>query len=116
MAGLEAAIKIAEAKGGARAYFPAVPGAEHWLSQLVGKDKAGAIGKALAPGQWHEVPMGPSASQAKRWRMIIEMSDEGHSKPAIARAAGVHHKTVQRIVNGKRRTVDRVLAQKDLFE
>lgn len=118
-AGFDAAMLIAAAKGGTRAYFPAFPEPDHWLTKLVGDDRARAIGTALAPGRSGielEVPMGPSLSQAKRWRMIIDMSAEGQSKPAIARAAGVHHKTVQRILNGKRRTVEPTLAQKDLFD
>lgn len=118
-AGLEAAMKVAGAKGGVRAYFPAEPEADHWLALLVGLDQARQIGRALAPGRAGaelEVPMGPSAGQAKRWRMMMEMSDEGQSKPAIARALNVHHKTVQRVLNNKRRTVGQVLAQKDLFD
>lgn len=117
--GLEAAMKVAAAKGGTRAYFPAKPEPGHWLAKLVGLDHARAIGRQLASGRAGlelEVPMGPSASQAKRWRRIIEMSADGQSKPAIARAVGVHHKTVQRILNRKRRTVARVLAQPDLFD
>ena len=118
-AGFDAALRIADAKGGTRAYFPAQPEPDHWLVVLVGSDRARAIGAALAPGKSGielEVPMGPSASQAKRWRTIIDMSAEGRSKPAIARAVGVHHKTVQRVLNGKRRTVEVTLAQKDLFD
>ena len=118
-AGFDAALKIAQAKGGTRAYFPARPDPEHWLSQLVGIDKAGAIGQALATGRAGaelEVPMGPSVSQARRWRLIFEMAADKRSKPEIARALGIHHKTVQRVLNNKRRTVERILAQRDLFD
>jgi predicted DNA-binding protein (UPF0251 family) len=44
------------------------------------------------------------------------MDAEGLSKPMIARRLGCHHKTVQRVLNGKRRTVEAILAQGDLFE
>jgi hypothetical protein len=117
-AGVEAALKVASEKGGTRAYFPAKPAPDHWLSDLVGLDKARTIGKVLAPGQSGielEVPMGPNMSQARRWKLIHNMA-ASHSKPAIARAAGCHYKTVQRILNGKRRTVSLIISQGDLFE
>ena len=118
-AGLEAALEIARAKGGTIAYFPARPGPRHWLSAAVGHDKARAIGRALAPGQSGIellVPMGPSASQAARWRRMRELIDAGGSAAQIARAVGCHSRTVKKHRNGQVPTADAVLAQGDLFE
>jgi len=119
VAGFDAALKIAAAKGGIRAYFPRHPDAGHWLSLAVGMDTARKIGEHLASGLRGielDVPMGPNLSQAARWRRIEAMSAEGRSRATIARVVGCHHKTVQRIVNGKRKTIAAALAQADLFE
>ena len=98
-AGVEAALTIARAKGGVRAYFPAVPTAEHWLSRLVGHQKALAIGAAVAPGRSGieiEVPSGRAYDHAQRRRCILDMSAAGLSAPAIARELGLHQRTVKK--------------------
>ncbi|MEX2480222.1 MAG: helix-turn-helix domain-containing protein [Gammaproteobacteria bacterium] len=118
-AGLAAALEIARVKGGTNAYFPARPGPRHWLSTTVGHDKALTIGRALAPGQSGIellVPMGPSASQAARWRRMRELIDAGASAAQIARAVGCHARTAKKHRNGQVPTADALLAQGDLFE
>lgn len=117
IAGLKSALAIARAKGGARAYFPSHPGPGHWLSHLVGLDTARKIGEHLATGQGGvelEVPLGPILSQRARWQKMQDMRAQGYSKPRIARALGCHEKTVQRVVNGQRKTVAAQLAQGEL--
>ena len=42
-AGLEAALKLAEAKGGTRIYVPKTSGARHWLTELLGRPAADAV-------------------------------------------------------------------------
>lgn len=115
-AGTEAALLVAQAVGGRRAYFPGEPGPDHWLSRLIGQERARAVCAQLTPGDRGielEVPLGPCGSRARRWRRIHEMLEDGASKPAIAAATGVHHKTVQRHKSRRGKTSDR--GQGELF-
>lgn len=117
---VEVAVKIAQAKGGRRVYIPARPAADHWLSQLVGHANALAIGKAIAPGFGGIdmlIPMGPSHSNAQRWRVMHELIDNGRSKREIAAACGVHERTVQMHRNRREDMcrVDASLRQMPLF-
>ncbi|MEM7428011.1 MAG: hypothetical protein AAF441_18105 [Pseudomonadota bacterium] len=117
-AGVEAALKVAQARGGAMAYFPARPKADHWLCKLLGSATALAIGRALAAGGSGVellVPMGPDASTAERWRLIDQMIEQGCSASTIARATGCHIRTAKRHRNGHIKTRDAILAQADLF-
>ncbi len=103
VAGLDAALKVAEAKGGHLAYFPRVPKPDHWLVDLVGTERAVLICERVAPGDGgvqESVPLGPTGSRAKMWRRMHEMIDEGRPKPEIVRTLGVHRATVQRHKNG----------------
>lgn len=117
---VEVAVKIAQAKGGRRVYLPARPAADHWLAQLVGHANALAIGKAIAPGFGGIdmlIPMGPSHSNAQRWRVMHELIDNGRSKREIAAACGVHERTVQMHRNRREdmARVDASLRQLPLF-
>lgn len=117
---VEVAVKIAQAKGGRRVYLPARPAADHWLAQLVGHAAALAIGKAIAPGFGGIdmlIPMGPSHSNAQRWRVMHELIDNGRSKREIAAACGVHERTVQMHRNRREdmARVDASLRQLPLF-
>ncbi len=118
-AGLDAALKVATAKGGTKAYFPLRPLADHWLTLAVGAEAAAKICTKICNGDHGielEVPMGPNASNRARWTQIKTLSDQGYSKPRIARIVGCHYKTVGRVKNGHRKTVARVLAQSDFFQ
>lgn len=98
-AGLDAALAVAQAKGGRNAYFPARPESDHWLSRLVGHDRALAIGAAVAParsGIEMLVPIGQSFHHAQRQRAVLEMSAAGMSAPAIASELGMHVRTVKK--------------------
>jgi hypothetical protein len=119
VAGSDAALKIAHAKGGTRVWIPMRLPSDHWLVVLVGLDHAKAIANKLSAGtvgMEHVIPMGPIRSRTATWRTMKHMKGEGASASVIARATGTHYKTVQRVLNNKRKTVDLVLRQHDLFE
>ncbi len=113
----QAALKIAAAHGGTRVYIPAAPSATHWLSQLVGHGDALAIGAALVAAQGGLdllIPMNPGP-KAQAWRRIKTMIDEKVPVPQIARACGVHMRTVQLHKKGELKRVSASLSQPDLF-
>ncbi|MFK5979757.1 MAG: helix-turn-helix domain-containing protein [Rhizobiaceae bacterium] len=118
VAGDKAALAVAAEKGGTRAYFPARPTSEHWLSKAIGEDKAKLVGRELSSGHGGIellVPMGPKASRIAVWQKISDMIEAGYSKPDIARACGVHERTVQNHRNDKVVTLENSLNQMDLF-
>lgn len=98
VAGLEAALKIAEARGGTRIYIPGRLPQGHWLVATVGPEAALKIARDMATnhgGDYVLVPMGPHSSSAQRWRRMRQMFADGHSRREIAAACGVHERTVQ---------------------
>jgi hypothetical protein len=118
VAGLDAALAVARAKGGVKVYFPHNPMADHWLSQTVGHSVALAICNQITAGSQGihlDVPLGPSLSRAAKWRGMKRMRAEGKSNSEIARTYGCYYKTVQRVVNGRFKTVNLALAQQNLF-
>ena len=66
VAGEKAALKVAEARGGTKAYFTERPRAGNWLVEAVGHDIVVKIGAYFASGQGGielEVPLGPTAGR-----------------------------------------------------
>jgi hypothetical protein len=97
-AGLHAAVQLAKARGGGRAYIPAPQAihARHWLAQAVGLDAALAIAQALGSGEV-EVPLGPYAgNRAAVWAAIERGLKDGLSVEQAARQVGVTARTVRR--------------------
>lgn len=118
------ALAIANEKGGGRCHFPANPGADHWLSKLIGLDQARKLCRELAIGTasgdrlrgiYVEVPLGPSGSRAETHRQIDKLHRAGKSQEHIARACGVSRRTVQRRL-GDRMTDDPDRRQPSLFD
>lgn len=119
VAGENAALAIAGIKGGAPAYFPFDPPDDHWLVAAVGREKATLIGRKLATGKGGielEVPLGPLMSRNQVWREIRRRLRAGETKPKIARALGIHYKTVQAHKNRHRKLADISVLQLDLFD
>lgn len=115
----DTALKIAANYGGIRVYIPARPDADHWLTHLVGAEKALKVCQALVANQGGIdilIPMGPDASKRQRWQRMQRLIDQNHPKRQIARACGTHERTVQRHRNDRAKTVKPLLAQADLFE
>lgn len=103
VAGEAAALKVAMAKGGTRAYFPSRPAAGHWLVEAVGIDAAAAICAHLVSdrgGLEIPVPLGPTGTRARTWRAIRQAIDAGATAAEAARIAGVDERTVRRHRNG----------------
>lgn len=94
-AGLDAALALAEAKGGQKIYLPDRPGADHWLSRLVGHEAAARICE-LHGVRNVEIPRGPAGSAQRLRRRIARMIADGASSNEIARACEVSFRTVTR--------------------
>lgn len=110
VAGLPAALAIAEKKGGARAHIPARAPNGHWLPQLVGRDAAdkicayfrrreitdGVERTSLKAGTYLLIPLGPKNFYAKARRRVVELTAEGWPREEVARRLGIHVRSVQR--------------------
>lgn len=95
-AGLDAAMKIAEAAGGRRMYFSPVPKPDSLLFQTVGAEAARKIGKTIATSTGVElhVPHGPMGARARQWCLIRRMIEAGATVREIVRVTGVARSTV----------------------
>jgi DNA-binding NarL/FixJ family response regulator len=101
-AGVKAAVQLAQARGGGRAYIPAPQALheKHWLTQAVGLEAARAIAQALGGGEV-EVPLGPFAgNRAQVWAAIERGLNAGLSVEQAARQVGVTARTVRRHKSG----------------
>lgn len=99
VAGLDAALALAEARGGSRITIPAYPRPDHWFAQTVGAEAAAKISKHFRVGNSGavvELPVGPSGAQAATRRRIDAMLRQGVSADRIAREVRVHRTTVFR--------------------
>lgn len=101
-AGLDAALKLADAYGGTRVSFPARVSDDHWLSQLVGLEAAKAICKEMAqisPGGRMRgageivIPRGPANHYAKARARFNQLREEELSVRKAARIVQVHEQT-----------------------
>ena len=91
IAGEEAALAMAQARGGTEIYLPPAPDADHWLSQLVGHEAALAIADHLTCGVGGlrlELPNGPTGHGARAAARVDRMLREGRSERDIAIATG----------------------------
>jgi len=103
IAGEAAAVKVVQAKGGTKAYFPARPGPTCWLTVAVGQETAEKICAAVVAGTRGvelPVPLGPLGTRAKTWHVIQKALANGAAGPEAARLAGVDERTVRRHRNG----------------
>ncbi|MCF4125021.1 transposase [Methylobacterium sp. SyP6R] len=92
-AGLAAALKLAQAKGGTRIYVPHRVTEGHWLAELVGLAAAQEIARLYA-GENIDIPLGLTGSAQNARRAVREALDAGASVAQAARAAGVTERTV----------------------
>ena len=99
VAGVVAALAIAEARGGTRVHFPARAPDGHWLVALVGReaaDKLCAHFRSTQAGGCHvDVPLGPKNFYAQARRRALEMRDE-KSKAQIALELRVSERVVRK--------------------
>ncbi|MFQ5776337.1 MAG: helix-turn-helix domain-containing protein [Kiloniellaceae bacterium] len=76
-------------------HLPARMPADHALARLIGFEAACALVRAFGTGRLY-IPS-PTADTAERARLVRELTDAGHSAPAIARRLGVSERTVHRL-------------------
>lgn len=92
VAGEDAALAIAAARGGTMVYFPPAPESDHWLSRLVGHKCALAIAERLTCGVGSiriELPLGPKGAASRLRAKVDRLIREGElSERDIARATG----------------------------
>jgi hypothetical protein len=92
VAGEDAALTIAAARGGTQIYMPPAPEKDHWLSCLVGHRSALAIADRLTCGVGSmriDLPLGPKGAAAKLRAKVDRLLEEGElSERDIARATG----------------------------
>ncbi|MEM6265916.1 MAG: hypothetical protein AAF494_01805 [Pseudomonadota bacterium] len=115
VAGREAALTIARKLGGTRVYFPAQPGADHWLSQLLGHDAALAIGEQLtggfAGGARIDIPCGRFGHAETARAKVDSMIRQGATERDIALATRYTTRGIR-----KRKAKLRDGSQMDLFK
>jgi len=104
-AGRDAALTLAQLRGGEPVYFPPKPNADHWLSQLLGHGKAQAICHKLTDGfagRRIDMPQGEFSAYRKesnsRYTLMDELISQGRSELDIARATGYTTRCVRRRV------------------
>lgn len=111
LAGVRAALLIGREKACQRVYIPKPPIApDHWLIALVGDEAAIRIGNRWG-GHNLDIPPALGGQMRRRRRAITEMTKNGMSINRIARSLGVCRATV----TNQRRTMDRPVADGDLF-
>jgi hypothetical protein len=101
VAGVDAALALAEARGGTEIYIPRRASEGHWLTDTVGYDAAAAI-CAWRPAERIMLPLGPRGSMATVRATVSRMLAEGRSTTDIALACGISSRSVER-----RRAADR---------
>lgn len=101
--GIDAALAIAEAKGGQAVSIPSRMADDHWLVRAIGRDKALALSHHFGSGVRRvqlEVPLGPSGSyladRRRRARLVREALAEGTTANEAARRAGITRRSVHR--------------------
>lgn len=99
IAGEDAALAVAAAVGGTRAYFPGKVGTDHWLAVAVGLEAAQKICRELVAGQTGleiGVPLGPSGTRSTTAQIIAKAFEDGEIVANAARLARVDERTVRR--------------------
>lgn len=97
LAGIEAALALAEVAGGEKRYIPTPDrlDADHWLFRACGAPAASLIAQRFG-GDTVEVPRGPAGNAAQLARRIRALIAAGASSNEIARQTGVVFRTVTR--------------------
>lgn len=109
VAGEEAALAVADWRGGTQVYIPPRPDENHWLSHVVGHAAALKIGEELTcgfAGLRVDIPLGPAGRQAKGWVLVDRMIAEGRSERDIALATRYSARTIRRRIAKHGRPAD----------
>lgn len=99
LVGEQGARRLAHAHGGTRLYVPERLTPEHHLVAEIGYEAALTLVHAFKR-EHLEIPLGPGGiyaqSMRERREIVSRLDEQGKSAPEIARAAGVHSRTVYR--------------------
>lgn len=103
VAGLDAALAVADAKGGINARFCSRLGPENWLVKAVGMEKAKLISDHFTSGRGRiefDIPLGPTGSYKRdmlaRARAMQQALASGEKTNHTARRLGITRRSVQR--------------------
>lgn len=103
VAGEEAALAMAHARGGTQIYLPPVPAPHHWLCQLIGEAKAKRVCDLLTAGVGPlrvDLPLGPVSKYnqmlAADQAVIDAMIRDQRSERDIALATRYSERSVRR--------------------
>lgn len=115
IAGLDAALTLADQRGGNRVYFPREAGPAHWLTQMLGQEAADALCDHFGSpsGIELELPRGPVLTRAQRQARVQRMISQGLNSSEITRRTGCTRRTVKRNRAAIRRSIDGT--QLDMF-
>ncbi|TCT39605.1 helix-turn-helix domain-containing protein [Martelella mediterranea] len=113
VAGKEAAWEIARAHGGRMVYIPASPTGGHWLTQLVGYERAAKICEHFRVGDSGMRILIPLAKYASQRERLSRALDAGMSAPEAAEVSGMHVRSAYRARARQRKDGDD--NQGDLF-
>ena len=115
VAGLEAALTLADRYGGNRVYIPRHADEHHWLTLCVGRPAARAIcGHFAVPsGIELELPRGPALNRGQRQARLRQLIAQGLTSSEITRRLGTTRRTVTR--NRTAMIADHDGTQLDLF-
>lgn len=94
--GAGVALRLARTYGGREIYIPTPDAIDegHHLAVSLGLASARQLAETLSHGKLI-VPMGPTSSPQRRGAAIRRMKAEGKTNPQIAKALGIHLRTVE---------------------
>ncbi|HOV02937.1 MAG TPA: helix-turn-helix domain-containing protein [Hyphomicrobiales bacterium] len=98
-AGLEAAIRMAEVKGGRSVYIPAKVSDRHWLAVALGREAADKVCRHFSVnggGVRLLIPLGPAATMKAARRRLAKALEEGATTTEAVSRSGLHERTVYR--------------------
>jgi len=96
LAGVPAALKLAEVWGGLRRHIPREVGPDHELSRILGH----RVAQLVAPAIGGDAVKIPSLARERRAMAARSLWRDGYSQPQIARRLGIGVQQVQRLVGG----------------
>jgi hypothetical protein len=99
IAGEDAALAVAAARGGTQVYIPPSPDRDHWLSRLVGQQAARAIADRLTcgvGGMRVDLPLGPKGARGAAAGQGRPDDRDNRSERDIALATGYTIRGVRR--------------------
>lgn len=80
VAGEEAALALARVRGGTQIYLPPRPADDHWICELIGKDRALAVCEHLTGGVGPlrlDLPVGPEGFHASQRAKVDALIRDG---------------------------------------